>query len=166
MPKGKTLRARQLLRERCRRKLAGKKTPPLPQHRRPKTRADCDNVPRPCPYVGCRYHLFLEVTGNGSIQFPHGDGLDALEALPVSCALDAAEQGERNVQGVARAIGVSDYWSGVTITRALESLSESPAAQQLREPDCVTPEAYERQPPGEQVLQGMLLPDKPTDAFR
>jgi len=29
--------------------------------RRPKTRADCIDGPRPCPWLGCRYHLGVEV---------------------------------------------------------------------------------------------------------
>jgi hypothetical protein len=28
---------------------------------RPVTRADCANVPRPCPFVSCKYNLYLEV---------------------------------------------------------------------------------------------------------
>jgi hypothetical protein len=28
---------------------------------RPTTRAECINGPRPCPYVGCAFHLFLNV---------------------------------------------------------------------------------------------------------
>jgi hypothetical protein len=28
---------------------------------RPRTRGDCASVPRPCPYVGCKYHLGVDV---------------------------------------------------------------------------------------------------------
>ena len=28
---------------------------------RPLQRCDCERVPRPCPWVGCRYHLYLQV---------------------------------------------------------------------------------------------------------
>ena len=35
---------------------------------RPKTRGDCANVARPCPYVSCKYHLYIDVNpGTGSI---------------------------------------------------------------------------------------------------
>jgi len=43
-------------------------------HWRPATRADCLRLPRPCPYVGCRYHLFLDVhPRTGSIKLNRGD---------------------------------------------------------------------------------------------
>jgi hypothetical protein len=63
--------------------------------RRPQTRGDCVDGPRPCPWVGCRYSLFLDVTKAGSLKlnFPADslDGLvDNLMALEHSCVLDVA----------------------------------------------------------------------------
>lgn len=58
--------------------------------RRPRTRGECVGGPRPCPWVGCRYHLYLDVdpyTGRLKINFP---GLSPLE-IPWTCALDVAE---------------------------------------------------------------------------
>lgn len=57
---------------------------------RPKTRADCVNGPRPCPWVGCRYHLYLDVnpsTGSIRFNFPRENPED----LEHSCVLDLAE---------------------------------------------------------------------------
>lgn len=34
--------------------------------RRPKTRADCEGGVRPCPYVGCRFNLLIDVLDDGS----------------------------------------------------------------------------------------------------
>ncbi|HUB07073.1 MAG TPA: DNA-binding protein, partial [Myxococcales bacterium] len=35
---------------------------------RPKTRADCVNGPRPCLFVSCKHHLYLDVNPNtGSV---------------------------------------------------------------------------------------------------
>ena len=62
----------------------------LVDHARPKTRGDCVGAARPCLFVSCRHHLFIEVNAeNGSVKlnFP---GLEPWE-LPESCALDAAE---------------------------------------------------------------------------
>ena len=58
---------------------------------RPRTRIDCageDGI-RPCPWVSCRYNLFLDVTtaGNIKLNFPDRD----LEDIEDSCALDVAE---------------------------------------------------------------------------
>ena len=58
---------------------------------RPTTRADCADGPRPCPFVSCRYHLYLEVTDTGSIKFVFPD-LEPDE-LEHSCALDVADEG-------------------------------------------------------------------------
>ena len=39
---------------------------------RPKTRADCLRVVRPCPWVSCRWNLALDVKPNGNVtlNFP------------------------------------------------------------------------------------------------
>lgn len=57
---------------------------------RPRTRGDCADGPRPCPFSSCRYHLLLDVhpeTGNIKLNFGHDD----VERLPQTCALDVAE---------------------------------------------------------------------------
>jgi len=62
-----------------------------PPHERPRTRADCCHGPRPCPYVGCVYHLYLDVTPAGSITYNFPD-LEPHE-LEQTCALDVADGG-------------------------------------------------------------------------
>lgn len=59
---------------------------------RPKTRADCAGVARPCPYVGCRHNLYLDAKGNQSLRFNFPD-LEPWE-MPSdrSCVLDIVEQ--------------------------------------------------------------------------
>lgn len=59
-------------------------------HERPKTRADCKDGPRPCPWVGCRYNLYLDVTSVGSLKVarPGTHPWDMVE----SCALDLADR--------------------------------------------------------------------------
>ena len=68
---------------------------------RPQTRADCAQVPRPCPYVACKYSLYLDVTETGSMifNFPH---LEPGE-MPAkqSCALDLAERGAMTLEDIA-----------------------------------------------------------------
>lgn len=68
---------------------------------RPKTRADCSRVPRPCPYVACKYSLFLDVSDTGSIilNFPH---LEPGQMPPEqSCALDLADRGAMTLEDIA-----------------------------------------------------------------
>jgi hypothetical protein len=64
---------------------------PVAEYWRPKTRGECLRGPRPCPYVACRWHLYLDVTRNGSIKFNFPD-LEPHE-MAVSCALDVADRG-------------------------------------------------------------------------
>jgi hypothetical protein len=58
---------------------------------RPRTRGDCADGVRPCPFVSCRYHLFLEVGQNGSIKFNQPD-VEVWE-MAESCAIDIADRG-------------------------------------------------------------------------
>ena len=68
-------------------------------HPRPRIRSDCWEADRPCVYVGCRHHLFLEVNAeNGSIKFNFPD-LDPDE-IPNSCSLDVAEHGGITLEAV------------------------------------------------------------------
>lgn len=71
-----------------------------PQHRR-----DCLQGERPCPFVSCRYHLYLDVQSNGKILFPHGE-VD-LDQLPQTCALDVADHGEHVLSEVGEVIGLT-----------------------------------------------------------
>lgn len=76
-------------------------------YRRPASRGECMPLERPCPFVACRHHLFLEVKPCGSISFPFGKDLSALETMPQTCALDAAEQGAWPIDDVAEALRLS-----------------------------------------------------------
>ena len=68
---------------------------------RPKTRGDCVGGFRPCPWVGCRYHLMLDVRKHGAIKL-HAQSPDE---LPNSCALDIADQGGASLEEVGRQTG-------------------------------------------------------------
>jgi len=64
---------------------------------RPRTRGECEHGQRPCPYVGCKFNLYLEVSRNGSIKFNFPD-LEPDE-MTVSCVLDVAERGGITASG-------------------------------------------------------------------
>jgi hypothetical protein len=72
---------------------------------RPMTRGDClsggCNGERPCPFVSCKYHLYVDVNpDNGTIKlnFP---GLE-LDQIPETCALDVADRGGITLQEIGR----------------------------------------------------------------
>ncbi len=65
---------------------------------RPATRGECGQV-RPCPWVSCKHHLFLDVnprTGSIKLNFPE---LEPWE-LAHSCALDVAEAGSHTLDQI------------------------------------------------------------------
>ena len=58
---------------------------------RPVTRADCKDGPRPCPFVSCKHHLYLDVNGRtGAIKLNFPD-LEVWE-MSETCALDVADR--------------------------------------------------------------------------
>ena len=66
------------------------------EYDRPRTREDCAGGERPCPWVSCKHHLFLDVARTGGIKLNFPD-LEVWE-LTESCALDVADRG--NGEGV------------------------------------------------------------------
>jgi len=74
---------------------------------RPRTRGDCVDGPRPCPYVGCAHNLFLESTDLGSLKFPFADR-EPWDVPPEwSCALDVADRGGASRVEVGRALNLT-----------------------------------------------------------
>lgn len=74
---------------------------------RPVQRKDCLDGIRPCPYVACRHHLFLDVDPrSGSIRLNYPD--KQVWDLDESCALDLAHDGkELTLEEVGEIIGVT-----------------------------------------------------------
>jgi hypothetical protein len=68
---------------------------------RPMTRGDCARVPRPCPYVTCKYSLYLDVSDTGSLilNFPHLE--PGQMPADQSCTLDLAERGPMTLEDIA-----------------------------------------------------------------
>lgn len=73
---------------------------------RPTTRADCLSGPRPCPWVSCRHHLYLEVRPNGNLRLTW-PGMEP-EQLEHSCGLDVADRGAHTLEEVARILNLND----------------------------------------------------------
>jgi hypothetical protein len=66
---------------------------------KPTTRADCAEGQRPCPFVSCKHHLYLDVsarTGAIKVNFPD---LEVWE-MKESCALDVSDRGGTTLEDV------------------------------------------------------------------
>jgi len=72
---------------------------------RPKTRGDCKDGPRPCAYVSCSHHLYLDVTDDGSLKLNHPH-LEPWE-LRETCALDVADRGPITLEETGANLGLT-----------------------------------------------------------
>ena len=89
--RSKTIARKQMMRER-RRMIAQGAVPEIDAYDRPGHREQCRNAERPCLFVSCRYHLYLDVnpaTGSIKLNFPDKE----VWQLEQTCALDVAERG-------------------------------------------------------------------------
>ncbi|MEB2314442.1 MAG: sigma factor-like helix-turn-helix DNA-binding protein [Polyangiaceae bacterium] len=77
----------------------GRQLYPETDYWRPRTRAECADGPRPCPFVSCKHHLYIDVspkTGAIKLNFPD---LEVWE-MGESCALDVADRGGTTLEDV------------------------------------------------------------------
>lgn len=73
---------------------------------RPRTRAECP-IERPCPWVGCVHHMFLDVnpeTGSIIFNFPE---LEPWEMVTESCELDLAARGGMTLEDVGTQMNIT-----------------------------------------------------------
>lgn len=71
---------------------------------RPRTRADCADVPRPCPFVGCRFNLYLDLNLVGNIRYNYN--CEPWE-MAHSCVLDLADEMPRDLKRIGELLGLS-----------------------------------------------------------
>ncbi len=101
--KAKTIAMKRLTKEELR---IGALLYPERSYWRPKTRGECANVARPCPYVSCKYHLYIDVnpsTGSIKVNFPEREVWE----LKHSCALDVAQQGGITLEEVGEILNLT-----------------------------------------------------------
>ena len=73
--------------------------PEMDDVERPRSRAECSDAPRPCPFVSCKHHLYLDVsarTGAIKLNFPDLEVWEMTE----TCALDVADRGGTTLEEV------------------------------------------------------------------
>jgi hypothetical protein len=102
-PRSRTIAMRRLTREEVRQ---GAMLLPYMDYDRPATREVCRSAERPCPFVSCKYHLYLDVnpeTGSIKLNFPH---LDVWE-MKDTCALDVAERGGITLEEVGEIMNLT-----------------------------------------------------------
>lgn len=89
--RSRTLSTRRMAREHRKMKARGE-LEQITEIGHPNFRSQCVNMPRPCLYVSCRHHLYLDVNEEtGSIKFNFPD--KEIWELEETCALDVADRG-------------------------------------------------------------------------
>jgi hypothetical protein len=102
-PRSKTIAMKRLTREELRQ---GALMYPPVDIPRPTSRAECREELRPCPWVACKHHLYLDInpeTGSIKINFPD---LEPWE-LKHTCALDVAERGGITLEEVGEIMNLT-----------------------------------------------------------
>ena len=105
---------------------------------RPTTREDCRTAERPCPYISCKYHLYLDVnpeTGSIKINFPD---LDVWE-MSETCALDAADRGGITLEEVGELLNLTRERIRQVEVYGLEKLRTGYETPPEEDPEGATP---------------------------
>ena len=102
-------------------------------YRRPQKRADCVDGVRPCPFVSCKHHLYLDVNPNtGSIKINFPD-LEVWE-MHDSCALDIAERGGITLEEVGAIMNLTRERIRQVEVNGLEKLQTQDLASEPTSP--------------------------------
>lgn len=118
----------------------GRELFPETDYDKPRTRFDCtqgEHAARPCPFVSCRYHLYLDVsarTGAIKLNFPDLEP----DQLPESCALDVAENGGMTLEDLGAIVNLTRERVRQIETQGLarlKALNDLAALQDLCEPE-------------------------------
>ena len=105
---------------------------PETDYYKPRTRIECAEGARPCPYVSCKHHLFLDVsarTGAIKLNFPD---LEVWE-MNESCALDIADRGGTTLEDVGAIMNLTRERIRQVEVKALAKLQALREMESLRD---------------------------------
>jgi Sigma-70, region 4 len=121
---------------------------------KPDRRMDCADGPRPCPYVSCQHHLYIDVsprTGAIKLNFPD---LEVWE-MGESCALDIADRGGTTLEDVGAIMNLTRERIRQVEVKALAKLEALKDMDALRD-------FVDEGPEGKRRLPALTNPDRPT----
>lgn len=105
---------------------------PEEQYWRPQSRGECADMERPCPFVSCKYHLYIDVhpvRGSIKINFPD---LEVWE-MTDTCALDIADRGGITLEEVGEIMNLTRERVRQVETQGLSKLEGLSEIEQLRD---------------------------------
>lgn len=110
----------------------GKALYPEIEYWRPKMRSECADMERPCPFVACKYHLYLDVHPvRGSIKVNFTD-VEVWE-MTETCALDIADRGGITLEEVGEIMNLTRERVRQVETAGLARLQGGPDLDKLKD---------------------------------
>jgi hypothetical protein len=99
---------------------------------RPESRGECAQMERPCPFVSCKYHLYIDVhpvRGSIKINFPDIEVWDMTD----SCALDIADRGGITLEEVGEIMNLTRERVRQLETQGLARLQDTDDVSRLHD---------------------------------
>lgn len=136
--RSRTMSRKEMARDLRRRRLAGMVDPEEQElieeieGQRPRTRAQCAQGPRPCLFISCKHHLYLDVnptTGSVKVNFPDKQVWE----LEETCALDVADRGGMTLEEVGSIMNLTRERIRQVESRGLHKLREEIAEPEFPE---------------------------------
>ena len=88
---------------------------------------------RPCPWMGCKYHLAVDAKPSGGIAFYWP--VDHLHDAPATCCLDVADLGGVTLEMIAACTGLTRERIRQIEVKALDAAREHAQAMDCSEMD-------------------------------
>lgn len=110
----------------------GKELYPEMDYWRPTTRGECVDMERPCPFVSCKYHLYIDVhpvRGSIKVNFPDVEVWEMTD----TCALDIAERGGITLEDVGAIMNLTRERVRQLETAGLGKLQAVEEVERLRD---------------------------------
>ena len=110
----------------------GREEFPEEDYWRPKLRGDCAEMERPCPFVACKYHLYIDVhpvRGSIKINFPDVEVWEMTD----TCALDIADRGGITLEEVGQIMNLTRERVRQLETQGLAKLQDIDGVDRLRD---------------------------------
>jgi len=129
--RSKTIARKQMLRERKKMQFDHEMMQ-LAEQQRPRKRKECLEMGRPCLFVSCKHHLYLDVnpeTGSIKLNFPD---LEVWQ-LRETCALDVAERGGLTLEEVGEILNLTRERIRQVEATGLKKLLEQTGEQTIKD---------------------------------
>ncbi len=110
----------------------GRELYPETDYWKPTSRSECKDMERPCPFVSCKYHLYIDVhpvRGSIKLNFPDLEIWEMTE----TCALDVADRGGITLEEVGEIMNLTRERVRQVETAGLARLQEYRAVDRLKD---------------------------------